>query len=610
MRKSYSALLLGTLLLGAHTARAESSASIFQCATDIDYLWEGNWELVNGVQTWGTNLGTPFTRAQMPEQYEELRKVDWELGDIHYRRITGGGSWGEWHSELLDSVNLSGASPVVYGYASVGCVPDPVVCYGDATKKKTYTLAPIDWSASTHTLWKSIEASQASFSNVWNGEGNVYYRGTRTPNVTGGVSLAKRRAILSTASSVANHDIDYTWADMLENKWTGWDQDWDGTVKDIDELRCDGVPEYSYESNSIRVWGADDNWNIGNGSDHNLNQHNELWEHDDFDYGELSPVVQAGCGGYGDGGRTTLRDRSTRYRPEWSQLTIANSGVRANFSAMSVGDYNSGKVFVSVQVYYAGGWRFVTDSNGQYWKNREWSGGYGVPLAFQAIPGEEYAFHANQKWRVTVIDEGLNANIQEYVTASALSSGGQQEIQFVAPYDGIYDFALTGIPAGSDFDVYAYDQNHGGFVVASGTNGSNTDEKISFFALEHTRITFIVTAYSGSGSYSFQQTSQKKAWLFQPSVLHSLEAANQWEKTISMPGYSSGWAIAWGDWRGNTNDVELQILENGQVLASSTGVGPTEVIYSNLGNFYDKAARIYTHSKASDFRGTVRLYRF
>jgi hypothetical protein len=48
---------------------------------------------------------------------------------------------------------------------------------------------------------------------------------------------------------------------------------WNGTISDIDKIRCDGVSEVAYESSNIRLFGSGNAWNIMT-SEYNLEHHN------------------------------------------------------------------------------------------------------------------------------------------------------------------------------------------------------------------------------------------------------------------------------------------------------------------------------------------------
>ena len=86
---------------------------------------------------------------------------------------------------------------------------------------------------------------------------------------------------------LADGTIGYTWADAVDGDGIGLN--WDGTIGDIDQLRCDGLVEVCYELANVEVWGR-------NGA-HYLIQ-NFAEEHNDFGMNEpqteLCPIVQRG----------------------------------------------------------------------------------------------------------------------------------------------------------------------------------------------------------------------------------------------------------------------------------------------------------------------------
>lgn len=114
------------------------------------------------------------------------------------------------------------------------------------------------------------------------------YHGARhAPNLT----PAQRTAIAATAGSLVGKGILYTWSDMMDYK--GWD--WDATVGDIDETRCDGIVEYSYERNNIQVCGGTNPalWQIGTAGTAQVDNHNDF-HNNSYNPGELCPRIQAG----------------------------------------------------------------------------------------------------------------------------------------------------------------------------------------------------------------------------------------------------------------------------------------------------------------------------
>jgi hypothetical protein len=102
---------------------------------------------------------------------------------------------------------------------------------------------------------------------------------------------SQRWAIAGTAMEFAGKDIWWTWVDMLDYKGRSWD----GTLTDIDETRCDGLVEYSYERNGVRVCGGSDGnrWNIAHEGKEYVENHNDF-HNAAYQRGELCPRIQAG----------------------------------------------------------------------------------------------------------------------------------------------------------------------------------------------------------------------------------------------------------------------------------------------------------------------------
>ncbi|GAC1434327.1 MAG: hypothetical protein NVSMB51_01210 [Solirubrobacteraceae bacterium] len=113
------------------------------------------------------------------------------------------------------------------------------------------------------------------------------YHGSRCPPT---VTESQRRAIAATAASLMGRGIRYCFEDMLDNR--GWT--WSGTVDGIEQTRCDGVVEFSYEANGVRVCGGTDpnRWNIAAPGNANIENHNELHTYH-YSHGELCPRIQA-----------------------------------------------------------------------------------------------------------------------------------------------------------------------------------------------------------------------------------------------------------------------------------------------------------------------------
>src|SRR5438046_1859061 len=100
------------------------------------------------------------------------------------------------------------------------------------------------------------------------GEQRPFHGARRPPSLT----PVQRGSIAATARAFLGKDIWWTWANMLDYKWFTWD----GTIEDIDNVRCDGVVEYAFEKNDVRVCAGKnaDLWNISHGHNENVRNHN------------------------------------------------------------------------------------------------------------------------------------------------------------------------------------------------------------------------------------------------------------------------------------------------------------------------------------------------
>jgi hypothetical protein len=118
--------------------------------------------------------------------------------------------------------------------------------------------------------------------------GSHTYYGAHT---VGSLSYPQRQNIITTAEALRDDNtIGYTWNDALE--WEG--SDWEGTVSDIDNIRCDGVVEFCYEKNGIMVWGKNQNHYDITYSKAYCEEHNNMPDPPNDPNTELSPKAQRG----------------------------------------------------------------------------------------------------------------------------------------------------------------------------------------------------------------------------------------------------------------------------------------------------------------------------
>lgn len=122
-------------------------------------------------------------------------------------------------------------------------------------------------------------------------DGKHPFRGARQTPV---MSKMDRINLVEKSEELTCRSIYYIFADMLD--WHG--THWSGAVEDIDNLRCDGVVEYTYEACGKKVCAGKQaaNWNIASAGNQYPESHADLhtWG---LNEGELCPKVQAGAEG-------------------------------------------------------------------------------------------------------------------------------------------------------------------------------------------------------------------------------------------------------------------------------------------------------------------------
>lgn len=84
---------------------------------------------------------------------------------------------------------------------------------------------------------------------------------------------AKRSAVANTARRLATKSINYTALQQIKYSTIGADVTTKASPSLITHIRCDGVIEYCYEYNDIRVYGNDANWDISINRTANVNAH-------------------------------------------------------------------------------------------------------------------------------------------------------------------------------------------------------------------------------------------------------------------------------------------------------------------------------------------------
>ena len=88
-----------------------------------------------------------------------------------------------------------------------------------------------------------------------------------------GFTNAKRSLIVDTARELVANDINYTVLQQVKYSTMGTDVTTKASPNKITHIRCDGVTEYCYEYNDIRVYGDDTTWDISINNTANVNRH-------------------------------------------------------------------------------------------------------------------------------------------------------------------------------------------------------------------------------------------------------------------------------------------------------------------------------------------------
>jgi flagellar hook assembly protein FlgD len=155
--------------------------------------------------------------------------------------------------------------------------------------------------------------------------GNTYLGTTSVASMT----PTQRNLVVSYATSIVNEDPGYTFEDIIDPKnhfynWW-WRHTWDGTVSDIDEIRCDGYVEYPYEKAGVMVSG----WrNIGDAGNANVDYHNDL-HNGDAQSSELCPMIQANIDydGTYNGGMSSTMQPTVVEPPSITNLNLEKKSV-------------------------------------------------------------------------------------------------------------------------------------------------------------------------------------------------------------------------------------------------------------------------------------------
>lgn len=378
-------------------AELEIPAYYEACGPDIDWRVtlegkgqkEGDWKYLGHLEIGKDyyspyyvnggpiSLPNPFLLEHPPKGIpskpsENMASPYIEQGDVLYKKV-GIPGVNDAHTEIFSEFIFSGKghpnSPVnnIIG-RSMQSNADEGFFNSTAYLNKSISEISVDFTESSDDLVRKFSQIQWLYAMKWGGSSGETWRGGRTSKSVKTPQIINQ--IISDGVSMVEKDIGYIIDDMLDQKNKIFNWGWEGKVSDIDDLRCDGFTEFAYENAGLRLWGNDDKWNLGNSSDENYDYHNDAWEGFDYTRDESSPMIQSGCGGYGDGGYTYAVSRAVK-RPPKVEIEIYKNPTNFIFKT-KVTDLQSQYIYDLFQVkelrnsggwYNLNNWREVGGSN-------------------------------------------------------------------------------------------------------------------------------------------------------------------------------------------------------------------------------------------------------
>jgi len=204
------------------------------------------------------------------------------------------------------SVTASSSARVSYGNTSAQEYGDALYCllnnWAGSIVNYNHTglcagLDAVEYVRTFESLGKEgggDSTSEGQFSINFYVGSSQYYGAFTSRDYSSGMPFEKRRAIVGTAKDMADEYIVYPWSavNALEVQ-IGWEPVVD--VSEIQKIRCDGLVEYAYEYNGVRVWRnctySSESWDISKYPASHNNMPDLTVEPND----ELSPWAQRGA---------------------------------------------------------------------------------------------------------------------------------------------------------------------------------------------------------------------------------------------------------------------------------------------------------------------------
>jgi hypothetical protein len=332
----------------------------------------------------GDNPGPHSTDAQV---IHDPYCTGFHMGDALYRNtfVWDPTCHNHWHGAIFQTFTFD--SKNAPGHGSMQGIH---ITGFPFAKVQTFT-ANRSFAHPTCKVADAMKGLRDGFLAAFKADGQDAFHGARTTDSP--IAPGKRLEILNASADLVEQGIDYTWWDMLTSK----SDHWQGTVSDIDRIRCDGVVEYTYErcGKQVCVGTRAAHWNIANAGNEYLESHADLhtWTHG-LTAGELCPRVQAGDAGTGS---SFVKPSPSGPQVEKFAVTRAGGAVAVKFKVASK-EYHT--VYVRITVHredhpygfivtrqngnpeaIPGEWMFMEVDAGTnhfaYWKGDTMAGHYG-----------------------------------------------------------------------------------------------------------------------------------------------------------------------------------------------------------------------------------------
>lgn len=342
--------------------------------------------------------------------YGDGNEENFELGAAIYRDLNLIGANNHWHGGVFSYFEYSNGFGTMYYVESGGAGDD--VSHRQVPKSDDSPL-----SITVTNYQNNLLSLKTKFKNKFKDESELDYNGAFTVN---SIAPSKRESIVATSRNGRLRGKSYTWIDMLDvkNHWCSdhvWTcEHWNGTIDDIDEIRCDGVIEFSYEKNEVDV---SNGYNIGHSGQTNVDRHNNLHV-GDYNWDELCPKIQAGESHFGGGNVSTFQPLIS------SPPTTTNFAVNQYYNnvqlSFKISDNASVKSYVLIQVKKTSEptWHVLKDKNNNVWKfkkvdltdyqNNLQHDYFYIPWEGKYVGGQYPTGTESYNVKITVIDQGAN----------------------------------------------------------------------------------------------------------------------------------------------------------------------------------------------------------